>query len=90
MEKRSKHQTLRGRGKNKKLTSGDHLVLIGSPAKFTTAVEPCTQFLHSCSSAITMPGKSLAKEKNQEVDESDQRVNKIINTSFILIKIEAE
>ena len=37
-------------------TSGDHLVLIGIPARFTTAVEPWMQFLHSASSAILIPG----------------------------------
>lgn len=48
-----------GRFSKLKHTSGDHLVLMGVPAKFTTAVEPRMQSLHSDSSAMTIPGKSL-------------------------------
>lgn len=41
------------------LTSGDHLVLMGIPAKLTTPFEPWIESFHSASSAITIPGKSL-------------------------------
>lgn len=40
-------------------TSGDHLVLMGTPAKFTTPFEPRILSFHSGSSAITIPGNSL-------------------------------
>lgn len=41
-------------------TSVDHLVLMGIPAKFTTAVEPWMQSFHCGSSAIITPGKTLS------------------------------
>ena len=40
-------------------TSGDHLVLMGIPAKFTTAFDPSMQSFHPASSAIMIPGKSF-------------------------------
>lgn len=49
-----------GSDKNMAITSGDHRVLMGSPAKFTTPVEPWMLSFHSGSSAILIPGKSLA------------------------------
>lgn len=45
LQEASKRYESRNKGRSnksieKKLTSGDHLVLIGRPAKLTTAVEP--------------------------------------------------
>jgi len=37
-------------------TSGDHLVLMGMPAKLTTAEEPLTHASQSPCSAIVTPG----------------------------------
>ena len=45
-------------------TSGDHRVLMGVPAKFTTAVEPSMNWRQSASSAISIPGYVLAASKH--------------------------
>lgn len=50
-------------------------MLIGSPAKFTTAAEPRMQSLHSDSSAITIPGKSLAVHIKKNFKEQEEKVN---------------
>lgn len=49
------------------ITSEDHLVLMGIPAKFTTPVEPWMLSFHSGSSAILIPGKSFTGYNRAEL-----------------------
>lgn len=56
-----------GSKRNMEITSEDHRVLIGNPAKFTTPVEPWMQFFHSGSSAILTPGKSFTGNTREEL-----------------------
>jgi hypothetical protein len=68
------------------ITSEDHLVLIGNPAKFTTPVDPWMQSFHSGSSAILTPGKSFTGNTREELPVSSDFEYALRIPSYIWIK----